>query len=325
MGSTNCYQCKSCNDKIPWTIMKFLKKSSLIHGDKFDYSKITSSDIKNRDSEIFISCNECSYEFKTTVINHMYGGCKKCSNNLPWTLERFVETGNRINDEMYDYTKITSAHIKGKNSKVPVICKKCNHEFLSTIHNHCNGKCQCPKCSGCIPWNLETFIKRAIKINGTKYDYSKITISHFKNIKSKVPIICNTCKHEFESSIGNHIHGRYQCPQCSQSKGYSIKQIKWIESIMKTENIIIIYAFSPRSEHRIPTIGRVDGFCMLTNTVYEYHGDFWHGNPLKYNSNDINPVSKKSYGELYEKTLIRDQKIRNLGYDLIVKWETNTP
>ena len=24
----------------------------------------------------------------------------------------------------------------------------------------------------------------------------------------------------------------------------------------------------------IPSVGKVDGYCQMTNTVYEYHGDF---------------------------------------------------
>ncbi len=40
-----------------------------------------------------------------------------------------------------------------------------------------------------------------------------------------------------------------------------------------------------------------------------------------YDRNDINPTTKKTYGELYDKTISREMLIRDLGYNLIVKWE----
>ena len=37
-------------------------------------------------------------------------------------------------------------------------------------------------------------------------------------------------------------------------------------------------------------------------TIYEFHGDYWHGNPKEYNPDKINSTSKKSFGELFKKT-----------------------
>lgn len=92
-------------------------------------------------------------------------------------------------------------------------------------------------------------------------------------------------------------------------------QICWLEEIMKSENKVIQHAKSPGGEYKIPTIGKVDGYCHETNTVYEFHGDFWHGNPDKFKPEKINPVSQKKYGELYNNTLDRDQKIKDLGFN----------
>ena len=92
---------------------------------------------------------------------------------------------------------------------------------------------------------------------------------------------------------------------------------------MLTNNIQIQDALSPGGEHYIEGIGKVDGYCYETNTVYEFHGDYWHGNPKRFDPNDINKTNGKTYGELYTKTMERDQKIRDLGYNLIVKWESD--
>ena len=38
---------------------------------------------------------------------------------------------------------------------------------------------------------------------------------------------------------------------------------------------------------------KVDGYSKKLNKIYEFHGDFWHGNPKKYDKGDINCFSKK--------------------------------
>ena len=35
----------------------------------------------------------------------------------------------------------------------------------------------------------------------------------------------------------------------------------------------------------------------------------------------MNDVSNKTFGELYEKTIEKEQMIKNLGYNLVVMWE----
>ena len=49
-----------------------------------------------------------------------------------------------------------------------------------------------------------------------------------------------------------------------------------------------------KRQFRVPdTNFYVDGFDSETNTVYEFLGDFWHGNPEVVDLNSINPKSKK--------------------------------
>jgi glutaredoxin len=83
------------------------------------------------------------------------------------------------------------------------------------------------------------------------------------------------------------------CPHCSKSKGYSDAEINWLISIEKKENIIIRNALSENGQFKIENVGKVDGYCESNNTVYEFHGDFWHGNPSIYNKDEINAVNKK--------------------------------
>ena len=52
-------------------------------------------------------------------------------------------------------------------------------------------------------------------------------------------------------------------------------------------------------------------------------GDFWHGNPNKYNKDEINLVNKKTFGELYNETNERLKIIKNNGYNIITIWESD--
>lgn len=67
-----------------------------------------------------------------------------------------------------------------------------------------------------------------------------------------------------------------------------------------------------------------DGYDASTKTIYEFHGIFFHGHPDFFDPNKIMPIKKEkgvTFGELYEKTLQRDQDLRDAGYNLVVMWE----
>jgi hypothetical protein len=64
----------------------------------------------------------------------------------------------------------------------------------------------------------------------------------------------------------------------------------------------------------------VDGYDRETNTVYLYHGRFWHGCQDTYKPDDINPVVNKKMIDLYEKTMYYEKRIKDAGYNLVTKW-----
>lgn len=68
---------------------------------------------------------------------------------------------------------------------------------------------------------------------------------------------------------------------------------------------------------------KVDGYCKETNTVYEFHGNVYHGNPRMFSSDDkCHPYKPEiTAGELYAKTKEREELILSLGYNLVVIWE----
>ena len=66
---------------------------------------------------------------------------------------------------------------------------------------------------------------------------------------------------------------------------------------------------------------KADGYDKTTNTVYEFHGCYWHGCPKCHTNRDDIAFASNTYRELYEKTIQKEQKIRDSGYNLIVMWE----
>ena len=92
----------------------------------------------------------------------------------------------------------------------------------------------------------------------------------------------------------------------------SYKQQQWLDSL----GIELI------REYKIPgTRYKADGYDPTTNTIYEFHGDYWHGNPEVFEPSEMNTSIGQSFGELYEKTKIREQELLDLGYKLVVIWE----
>lgn len=75
--------CKDCgvikrNMNNALSTSEFITKAKVVHGDKYDYSKVV---YINGKKEVVIVCKECGQEFKQTPNNHLHGyGCSNCGN-----------------------------------------------------------------------------------------------------------------------------------------------------------------------------------------------------------------------------------------------------
>jgi hypothetical protein len=172
-------------------------------------------------------------------------------------------------------------------------------------------------CGGCNILTTEDFINKSLKVHGSKYNYDK---SIYINAKTKVIITCYKCG-DFEQNPSHHYNNGANCPNCVNSN-YSKQSMLYFNFISKFYNVNIQHAENGY-EYKIINVGKADGYCKETNTIYEYHGDFWHGNPKKYEQNCINKRNGKTFGELYQKTLEREQQIRDMGFNLITIWESD--
>ena len=107
-------------------------------------------------------------------------------------------------------------------------------------------------------------------------------------------------------------------------KNYSQGQIEWLNYMILTVPDIIHAINNNNGEYSIPNSKYLaDGFSESKNMILEYHGDYWHGNPKLFNQEELNSVTKTTYGELYQKTVEKQKFCQESGYKYISIWESD--
>lgn len=330
---TGCY---CCNDKsrvlcahnnLTVTHPELLKEWDYDKNDKLPSQYTHGSNVK-----VFWKCpkNNCGchiydmsiHDRTTKRVAGTNRGCPFCSGKRTCVHNNAFTQNLNISKE-WDYTK----NIKSPNDYVPfshaevfLICPKDkSHQWKTNLITRNNGYSACPECQ-IANYNLLTEFPHLKE----EWDYGMNDMLPETFSPHSAKKAWWRCKknneHSWEAAIQSRTNERATgCPICF-THGYSKMQIKWLNNISEKENINIIHAEN-EGEYYITDVGKVDGYCKETNTVYEFHGDFYHGNPIKYNREDVNDKLSKTYGELYDKTLARDFLIISKGYKLITMWE----
>jgi len=156
---------------------------------------------------------------------------------------------------------------------------------------------------------VDKFLLRANNMHGNNYDYSYMK---YETTEIKIKIKCNTCNRIFNQRPINHMRGD-GCPYCSYN--ISIPEIEFLN-----------YCNIPNNkEHRQKYIKpyKPDGYDSSTNTICEFLGDYWHGNPDKFKSTYFNQRCKKTAGELYIETINKFDALKSLGYNIKYIWESD--
>lgn len=311
--------CRKCKDiergkKLRLSYESFINKVNLKHNYKYDY---TNTNFKTTRDIVLIVCPEHG-QFKINANNHLKGqGCQKCSiikvsDDLKFTKNQYVEKAINVHGNHYDYSK---TKYNGYKNSIIVKCRKHDNEFTILPGNHMKGDGGCRKClsiniSNRTRISLQDFINKSNLKHNNKYDYSKV--KYGKSGKDKVIIICPN-HGEFHQKPCIHIQGS-GCQKCTHriSKG----EQKWLE---KFKNPDILKQQLIKTKYNKTLI--VDGYDPHTNTVYQYHGCFWHGCPKCFDPKGINVISKIKNKTLYEKTLQNNKTIVDSGYKLVFIWE----
>jgi len=316
-GCKKCANEKLGKEKIEKAKNKFINDVTIKHNNKYDYSKINYISAKEK---IIIIC-PIHGDFEQTPNSHLNGnGCGKCANekikermSIPWNI--YKEDLQKIHNNKYNYSKVIW---KGVDIDIIVECP-IHGEFQIRPADHKRER-GCPTCSKEIhiqynKLDTDRFIKKSIEIWGNKYNYSK---TNYIDSNNKLIIICKI-HGEFNQLPSNHY--KYEgCQKCCL-KQHSLISIEWL-LYMEIKYSIKIRHAENGGEYIIPnTRYKADGYNEKNNTIFEFHGDFWHGNPHVYESQKTNTIVGMTFGNLYEKTIMKEKKLKKLGYNLIVMWE----
>lgn len=193
-----CYFCgreRSENTRRK-TREQFIEEAKVIHGDKYDYSKV---EYKNNKEKVCIIC-PIHGEFWQRPYEHLKFGCKQCSVeytaslNIKRSAETFEERARKIHNNKYTYDPNT---YKGVMKYITAYCP-IHGEFKQRAHEHLSG-CGCPKCNSS---KMELLIENNLKQNDIEYipQYRNKEIFGLKSIDfyiqdKKIAIECQGDQH----------------------------------------------------------------------------------------------------------------------------------
>jgi hypothetical protein len=235
---------------------EFIAKAKLVHGDKYDYSKV---EYVGALTKVCIICPKHG-EFCQEANSHLRGqGCPKCKyEKQTCTTDEFIAKAKKIHGDKYDYSKVEYVNDR---TKVCIICPK-HGEFWQTPNSHLNGY-GCSKCAYEVKgkrrsFSKEEFIKKTRKVHGDKYDYSKV---NYVNNYTKVCIICP--EHgEFWQTPSAHLRGQ-GCPKC-KSKKQTCTTDEFIAKAKKIHGDKYDYS-------KVEYVNRKTKVCIICPK----HGEFW--------------------------------------------------
>lgn len=291
------------------TLSTFIESANRVHGNRYDYSEVN---YVNNHTKIVVICNiHGSWLVRPNDHTSSRSGCPSCSKlESRMTNSTFVISARKVHKDKYDYSFV---EVVDYVTDVGIICKT-HGIFHQSPKNHIANRHGCFRCY--CDSNRDTvlqFAAKSRKIHGdSKYDYSAV---EYVNTLTPVIIICSL-HGQFIQSPHNHLNKSHGCPRCAVSNTSTSEQ-EWLNccNVPNTNRQVLIWCNGKRM--------KVDGFDPNTNTVYEFYGDYWHGNPLVFDPDHINKTNYKTFGHLHNATQCRRHNLISAGYNLVEIWEAD--
>jgi hypothetical protein len=286
------------------TIAEYLDRARQIHGGKYDYSLVT--EVTSNKAEISIICPVHGV-FRQVLSGHVNAkqGCPRCGGNFRKTVEEVLIEARKAHGDRYVYPAF---EYRTNKQMIEIHCRE-HGPFIQEVKAHLYGV-GCPRCATNPKTDTASFIVKARRKHGDAYDYTKVDYRHNE---AHVTITCR--KHgDYSQTPHAHLAG-YGCSRCVANS--SKKENAWLDSL----NLSTLLR-----QHKI-AIGRrrftVDGYDPATNTVYEFNGDYFHGNPRFFDSVWVHRMSKQPFGQMYVKTLEKEAALRRAGFNVVSIWESD--
>jgi len=309
--------CPACSGRVPTESNNLaIKHPYLLDEWDFDKNTILPFEVTPcSGKKVWWVCsnNLCNGSWFTSISHRVYGtGCPYCSGHKVGIKGSVESLFPKLATE-WDYEKNNILPKEVTPFSGREVWWKCSvgHSWRAIVKNRTRNSNGCPVCAGQVVTednNLNVNKLELVK----EWDYTKNDIGPEEvmvySIK-KVWWLCSECGYSWRALVYSRSCGR-GCPVCAKGSVSKVSQ-KWLDMLnIKTR------------EHYIEDLNiRVDGYDPETNTVYEFLGDFWHGNPNTQVSEDVNPVNKKTFRDLHEETLHRLRLLEKSGYKVVYIWE----
>jgi hypothetical protein len=317
------YGCGICGYEVTrkFTLDEFVEKARQVHGDKYDYKD---SLYLGSQKMITIRCH-IHGPFTQVADSHLQGtGCPPCGyarGGLKGRLsqDEFIHRCKQVHGEKYNYNETVYSR---STDLITVLCPK-HGPFTQSASAHLVGH-GCQKCGVAAVTDYrrlttKQFVAACVLKRGDKYSYDKV---QYVDSNTDVVITCST-HGDFKQNPANHLHNIADCPKCTRGR-FSKVAIEWLQYRSRQDGVYIQHAMNAgEMTVQLPNGKRMkfDGYSAETNTVYEFWGDFFHGNPKCYEPDYVNPVNKRKMGDLWRETCERSDATLELGYNLTTIWE----
>ena len=241
---------------------------------------------------------------------------------------KFLNDATNKHGNAFNYSKIDPIVLNNiKKSIVIVICNDCGEEKETNIKNHLRIISECKKClsnkenlsiiSFCkVGWPITygEFVKMAISLHGTNYNYSKNNLITEVNASSKVYLICNICKFELKCEARYHLEKKRNCGNCKKwnydkfvsrltenhKNNYFYESEDELKNIIINKNSIIrvrckhcSYEFYPSVHEHILSYSK----CLVCT----------NNEPWKHNMEKLLRLSKEKYGDKFNYELVKPE------------------
>jgi rubrerythrin len=314
--------CPACSNKVATNRNSFYSLfPDLVK--EWDYDKnsfLPSSVVCGSHKVIQWVCSVCEHRWATRLFNRTIhkSGCPACAkktashyNNISLLRPDLIEEWD------FDKNSILPTNVSlHSKKKVWWLCKKCGYSWASIVKSrtgfHNSG---CPFCAGKIINDNNRFSSKFPELV-LEWDYDKNSISpdslsfgseHFVWWK------CIKCKNEWKTKLNKRTGRGDGCPICSGSSISKVSQ-RWLDTLGISKEFREV---SIRIDGRL---FKVDAYIPETNTIYEFLGDFWHGNPLS-GYRGVNTKVGIPFVQLYENTMWKIKVLKDNGYNVIYIWE----
>lgn len=190
----------------------------------------------------------------------------------------------------------------------------CGNKWSTTIENLRASKVGCPTCGReQAAQKIRETLRPLDEVKKRLSRNPKLQLTgEYSNKEGGYGVYCKACSNKFRLNL-YRTKDVPKCPFCDRRATTSYIASSWLAEVSKLYNVKLQGGLTQKEKSiRLGTrLFKVDGFHEQSKTVFEFLGDYYHGNP---NTSSANK-------ELYKKTWLRLLKLNLSGYSVAYVWE----